>query len=212
MPKVKVKRKSTLIDMTAMSDVTVLLLTFFMLTSTFIQKEPVQVSTPASVSEIKIPDVNVLQILVEPNGKIFLSMDKQDDRTAILQKVGGLYGIEFTPEELKKFKLINSFGISIKNMKQFLALETAKQDEFVNENLKAKSNRVGIPVDTTANLSNELRSWVREARYYKDKDLAIAIKADRTTPYPDIKLVMSTLQGINENRYNLITSLKTIKE
>ena len=50
MPKVKVKRKSTAIDMTAMSDVTVLLLTFFMLTSTFVQKEPVQVSTPSSVS------------------------------------------------------------------------------------------------------------------------------------------------------------------
>lgn len=38
----KIKKKSTFIDMTAMSDVTVLLLTFFMLTSTFIQKEPVQ--------------------------------------------------------------------------------------------------------------------------------------------------------------------------
>ena len=46
MAKVKVKRKSTFIDMTAMSDVTVLLLTFFMLTSTFIQKEPVTVTTP----------------------------------------------------------------------------------------------------------------------------------------------------------------------
>lgn len=44
MAKVKVKRKSTFIDMTAMSDVTVLLLTFFMLTSTFIQKEPVTLS------------------------------------------------------------------------------------------------------------------------------------------------------------------------
>lgn len=38
MPRVKIKRKSTRIDMTAMSDVTVLLLTFFMLTSTFVQK------------------------------------------------------------------------------------------------------------------------------------------------------------------------------
>lgn len=46
MPKIIVKRKSTFIDMTAMSDVTVLLLTFFMLTSTFIQKEPVVVTTP----------------------------------------------------------------------------------------------------------------------------------------------------------------------
>ena len=47
--------------MTAMSDVTVLLLTFFMLTSTFVKKEPVQVNTPASVSEIKIPETNVLR-------------------------------------------------------------------------------------------------------------------------------------------------------
>ena len=62
MARVKVKKQSTFIDMTAMSDVTVLLLTFFMLTSTFIQKEPIQISTPASVMEIKIPETDILQI------------------------------------------------------------------------------------------------------------------------------------------------------
>ena len=51
MGKVKVKKQDPRIDMTAMSDVTVLLLTFFMLTSTFLQEEPVKVITPASVSE-----------------------------------------------------------------------------------------------------------------------------------------------------------------
>ena len=51
MGRAQIKKKSTFIDMTAMSDVTVLLLTFFMLTSTFVKKEPVQVTTPASVSE-----------------------------------------------------------------------------------------------------------------------------------------------------------------
>ena len=69
MGRARIKKKSTFIDMTAMSDVTVLLLTFFMLTSTFVKKEPVQVTTPASVSEIKIPETNVLQILVDPEGK-----------------------------------------------------------------------------------------------------------------------------------------------
>lgn len=112
MPKIKVKRKSTFIDMTAMSDVTVLLLTFFMLTSTFVQKEPVQVATPASVSEIKIPETNILQILVDPKGKIFMSLDNQDNRVDVLQNVGREYGIEFTPEEINKFKLMNSFGSS----------------------------------------------------------------------------------------------------
>ena len=53
MGRAKIKKKSTFIDMTAMSDVTVLLLTFFMLTSTFVKKEPVQVTTPGSVSRLR---------------------------------------------------------------------------------------------------------------------------------------------------------------
>ena len=55
MGRAKIKKKDTFIDMTAMSDVTVLLLTFFMLTSTFVKKEPVQVTTPASVAFPSFP-------------------------------------------------------------------------------------------------------------------------------------------------------------
>lgn len=128
MPRIKVKRKSTLIDMTAMSDVTVLLLTFFMLTSTFVQKEPVQVATPSSVSEIKIPETDIVQILIDPQGRIFMSLDKQEDRVETLKAVGGQYGIEFTPEELNTFKLANSFGVPIKGMKEFLGWKPSKQD------------------------------------------------------------------------------------
>ena len=49
------------------------------------KKEPVQVNTPASVSESKIPETNVLQILVDPDGKIFMSLDKQQDMQAVLE-------------------------------------------------------------------------------------------------------------------------------
>ena len=93
MGKVKIKRKSTLIDMTAMSDVTVLLLTFFMLTSTFLQKEPATVITPSSVSEIKVPTANLVTILVSGagvkdgkrdtsvEGKVFISIAGDVDST-----------------------------------------------------------------------------------------------------------------------------------
>lgn len=195
----KTKKQSTLIDMTAMSDVTVLLLTFFMLTSTFIQKEPVVVSTPASVSEIKIPETNIMQILVEKSGKVFLSLDKQEDRVAVLQKVGEIYGVTFTNEELNKFKLLNSFGVPIQQMKDFLALNTEEQDRM--------AGTIGIPTDS---LNNQFKVWVNQSRI-QNNDLRIAIKADRTTPYPQIKTVMSSLQDIKENRYNLITTLKTIE-
>ena len=201
MAKVKVKKKSTLIDMTAMSDVTVLLLTFFMLTSTFVQKEPVQVATPASVSEIKIPEINILQILVDPQGKIFMSLDKQEDRVAVLEELSKEYNVNFTPEQVNKFKLINSFGVPIKQMPAFLDLPTDDQDRLLKD--------YGIPIDTTANPSNEFKAWVKAARA-QNPDLRIAIKADQATPYPNIKNIMTSLQDIRENRYNLITTLKSV--
>ncbi|MDR1718496.1 MAG: biopolymer transporter ExbD [Dysgonamonadaceae bacterium] len=196
MPKVKVKRKSTFIDMTAMSDVTVLLLTFFMLTSTFIKKEPVQVSTPSSVSEIKIPDVDILTVLIEPSGKIFMSMDRQDNIANVLKKVGEDYNIEFTDLQLKKFSLLPSFGLAIDKVKSFLELSTDKQDETLKT--------LGIPNDT---IDNQFKRWIKHAREV-NPDLRIAIKADRTTPYPIVSGVMNDLRDLRENRYNLITSLK----
>ncbi len=198
MPKVKVKRKSTFIDMTAMSDVTVLLLTFFMLTSTFVQKEPVQVSTPGSVMEIKIPEQNVLQILIDIEGKIFMSLDKQEDRVATLQKVGEKYGVTFTPEEINAFRLSNSFGVPIKNMKEFLNLKPEQQDQILKN--------YGIPNDT---INKEFQTWVSTATEI-NKDLIIAIKADANTPYKNIKGVMNSLADIRKLRYNLITSLKNL--
>ena len=198
MAKVKVKRKSTFIDMTAMSDVTVLLLTFFMLTSTFIQKEPVTVTTPGSVSEIKIPESDILQILVDPQGKVFMTLDKQEDRVEVLKKVGEEYGITFTPEEINKFRLANSFGVPISQMKDFLALSEDEQDATLKE--------LGIPTDST---DNQFKVWVKSARE-QNRNLRIAIKADQTTPYPEIKTIMTSLQDIRENRYNLITSLKVV--
>ena len=55
--------------MTAMSDVTVLL-TFFMLTSTFVKKEPVQVSHPASVSGNQDSGNEISFRFCDPQGKI----------------------------------------------------------------------------------------------------------------------------------------------
>jgi biopolymer transport protein ExbD len=196
MSKVKVARKSTRIDMTAMSDVTVLLLTFFMLTSTFVKKEPVQVTTPGSVSEIKIPESNILQILIDPKGKVFMSLDKQSDMINTLTSVGNEYNIKFTPAELQKFKLLPTFGVNIKSMKAFLALKPEQQDK----NLPA----LGIPTDS---IDNQFKDWVKNARA-TNPDLRIAIKADQNTPYKVIKDVMNSLQDLRENRYNLITSLK----
>ena len=200
MGRAKIKKKSTFIDMTAMSDVTVLLLTFFMLTSTFVKKEPVQVTTPASVYEIKIPESNILSILVDPDGKIFMSLDKQSDMREVLENMGKEYGVTFTPEQEQKFAISSTFGVPMKSMKTFLDLPTDQQDAVLKNE--------GIPCDS---IDNQFKAWVRNARAV-NSDLRIAIKADQNTPYAVIKNVMNSLQDLRENRYNLITSLKTTSE
>ena len=213
MARVKVKKQETFIDMTAMSDVTVLLLTFFMLTSTFVTPEPVKVSTPSSVSEFKIPETNLITILIDSEGKAFLSMDNQNDMVNTLTAVGEDYGFSFNAKQIESYKPLMTFGVPIRFMGQFLDLSSEKQQEFMKDLANPK---VGIPTseeevrdgNTVISTDNEFKRWVGHATRI-NPDLQIAIKADAKTPYPVVKEVMDHLRDMRKNRYLLITSLKT---
>jgi len=213
MAKAKVKKQSTFIDMTAMSDVTVLLLCFFMLTSTFVQDEPVKVQTPASVSEKKIPESNLMTILVDEKGKIFMGFTNEGDKLGTLAKVGEDYQITFTPKQQAVFKKLDSFGVPIRSMAAFLDLSAGDQDKFLKD---LENQRVGIPTDTLSisdargliSTDNEFKRWVSYATM-NNPDLLIAVKADKTTPYPVVKKVLDELGAMRKYKYLLITSLKT---
>lgn len=196
MPKVKIHRKSANVDMTAMCDVAFLLLTFFMLTSNFAIKESMVINTPSSISEIKITERNILMIMVDDKGRTFFGIDGQENRISLLKNMGTKYNISFTGKELKEFSLINNFGVPINQMKDFLSLN---QDER-----ESASFGSGIPCDS---LDNQLKNWISTTRSIS-KDYRIAIKADQITAFPFINRVMETLQDLNENRFNLITSLE----
>lgn len=200
MPKVKIKRQSTFVDMTAMTDVAFLLLTFLLLTANFVKQEAVVVAAPSSVSEIKIPETNIFQIIVDKEGKVFIGMDNQEKRMELLEKISGVYNIKFNEKESKEFSLVNSFGVPVEKMQSFLNLPS--------ETRVLQENALGIPCDS---VNNQFKEWVRLAREVNPK-LTIAIKADMTTPYPKIKNVMNTLQDLRENRYNLITTLEGMPE
>lgn len=201
MSKVKVKKQDTFIDMTAMSDVTVLLLTFFMLTANFIPKEPVQVLTPASVSEVKIPEYDVMTILIDPQGQVFMNLDRPDDKRKVLESIGKQYNITFTPKQITSFVNLTHIGVPISRLQSFLDLPMDEQDEVMK--------KFGIPTDTIISPNNQLAVWVTTATEVNE-NLSIAIKADQSTPYSLVKNVMSTLQDLKKNRYSLITTLKAM--
>ncbi len=199
MGKVKIKKSDVWIDMTPMSDVMVLLLTFFMLTSTFVKQEPVKVVTPGSVSELKVPDKDVLTILVDKSGKIFMSMDKTSDLEAALSTMTGDDNITLTPEQKKKFLNDPMFGVPMDQLTTYLSLPQSQMSE--------KIKTYGIPTDSINGGMSEFQKWVDAARQNNDQ-IKICIKADQDTPYATVKKVMSELQNMDENRYNLITSYK----
>ncbi|MGE5796348.1 MAG: ExbD/TolR family protein [Ignavibacteria bacterium] len=197
MPKVKIPRKSTLIDMTAMCDVAFLLLTFFMLTTQFRSDESVIVDTPSSISEIKLPDTDILNITITADGKVFFNIDNKNfSREKLLSKISEKYPqLQFTAEEEKAFVLTGSIGVPLNELKGYLGLDEYDRKIY---------NQPGIPVDST---NNELGTWIMQGRL-SNPNVRITIKGDQGCPWPVVKKVINTLQDRNVNKFNLITDLE----
>ena len=203
MAKVKIQKKDIWIDMTPMSDVMTLLLCFFMLTSTFLTPEPIKVNAPGSVSEAKVPESNVLNILVSPEGQIFLGTENKNDMTAMLQTMTDVFSLDLNATQKKHFLEDAMVGAPMDKLAAYLSLEPEKMSEAIQ--------KLGIPTDSIDGKMSEFQMWVKAARE-ANPDIKIAIKADANTPYKAVKRMMSELQDMNENRYQLITNLKTASE
>ncbi len=198
MPRIKVPRKSTAIDMTAMCDVAFLLLTFFILTAKPKVEDPVPVDTPKSATEQTLPETDVA-ILTVGKQKVFLTIDGAEARKQTLLQVGKIYNIGFTPTEVKTFTGLDNVGVPIQRMKQYLSLD-AEQRKQLN---------VGIPTDS---VSNELYNWIHEARVVtkniSGKELRFSIKGDSNEEYPTMQRIIAILQKQKVNKFSLITSLR----
>ena len=202
MGKIKIKKADVWIDMTPMSDVMVLLLTFFMLTSTFVKNEAVKVNAPGSVSEIKVPETEVLQIIVDKDGKIFIGLDKPGYMQEMLEGFKSKFsGLSLSAMQEKNFVGLPSFGMPMNKMSHVLKHEAGDVNNLQKE--------MGIPTDSINGGMSEFQCWVDAARNssFGDK-MKVAIKADAATPYKVVKKMMSELQDMSENRYYLITTLK----
>lgn len=201
MPRIKVPRKSTAIDMTAMCDVAFLLLTFFILTAKPKTEDPVAVDTPKSATEVTLPETDVA-ILTVGKGKVFMSVDGEEMRKQLLLRVGDIYKIGFTPSEVKKFTALDNIGVPIQNMKQFLALDGEQRKAAI-------ASGQGIPTDS---VSNELFNWIHEARTVAKNlsgaELRFSIKGDSNEEYPTMQRIIAVMQKQKVNKFSLITTLR----
>lgn len=196
---IKMKKKSTSTDMTAMCDVAFLLLTFFILTATAKVPEAMPVDTPASTVQTKLPEKDLATLTVG-GGKVFFDVKGKDVRIRTLELMGQKYGVKFSEEEQTKFAVMESFGVPVQNLKQILDMKPADRKNV---------QQPGIPKDS---LDNQLAEWVQNARIANielyDKELEIAIKGDAKEEYPVIRKVMDILQDQKINSFSLVTGLR----
>jgi biopolymer transport protein ExbD len=204
MAKIKMSKKAASIDMTAMCDVAFLLLTFFILTATAKQPEPLPVQTPASTVQTKLPETGLATLTVGKNNEgesVFFGMKDRDIRVATLELMGESRGIKFTENEITQFSLIEEFGVPVSGLKQLIAMSNANRNK--------SGVQPGIPTDS---LNNELKDWIMYARKasieLKDKELDFAIKGDAKQQYPQIRKIMDMLQDQKINNFSLVTGLR----
>ncbi len=204
MAKIKMKKKSTSTDMTAMCDVAFLLLTFFILTATAKVPEALPVDMPSSTVQTKLPDSDLAIITIgkgdDGKSKVFFDIKGREIRKRTLEGMGAKFGVTFSEDEKTKFALMDDFGVPVGELKSIIGMKASE---------RVKADQGGIPIDS---LDNQLKEWLlvsrRAAIDLDDKELQIAIKGDAKEQYPQIKKIMDILQDQKINSFNLVTGTR----
>ena len=199
MAKIKINKSAGSIDMTAMCDVSFLLLTFFIMTSTAKIPEALPVDTPASTVQTKLPETDLATLTVG-KGKVFFDLKGREVRMRTLELMGEKYNVNFSDSDKATFSMMDDFGVPLLNLKQIIDMKAAD---------RSKAGQPGIPIDS---LDNQLKEWIYNARIanieINDKELQVAIKGDAKEEYPAIRKVMDILQEQKINSFSLVTGLR----
>jgi len=200
MPRAKIPRKSTTIDMTAMCDVAFLLLSFFILATKFKPPEALSVVTPSSVSSKVAPEKNVVLVTMDKEGKVYFSVSdgNTSEKKEIIETINTSKNLGLTDQEKKNFSNNPTayIGVPFSQVKSYLSKSA---DEVKGMQLP------GIPVTDT--LNNELQEWVRAAvGAFQGSKMALLVKGDNAAKYPSFGGVIRAFKKNDQMKFQMVTN------
>ncbi len=202
MPKVKIPRKSTTIDMTAMCDVAFLLLSFFILATKQKPPEVLAVTPPNSISAKAAPEKSIL-ITLTKEGKVFLMLGDETKKADILSNINAAKGLNLSAAELNKWNKAPFIGVPLGMIKGMLAKEA-----------EIPANKLpGIPCDSA---SNEMVDWMKSVtNVYAGSDQRqlqemLLIKGDNASLYPAFKNIKQAFKKNEIFKFRIVTNGESV--
>lgn len=198
MPSVKMPRKSTVNDMTPFVDVAFLILFFFIMATKFKPPEPVEITTPNSVSTDVLPEDDAVMVEVAKDGRIFFSIRSEKDNSikyAVISNLNKTRNLGLSEAEMQNFVRVHSVGVPFNQLKQLLSKPAETHKDILQS---------GIPIKDSA--TNELFYWIRDSKNaFAGRKLSYLIKGDNASKYTDFKRVMEALTRNDEYKFKLVT-------
>jgi biopolymer transport protein ExbD len=206
MPSVKIPRKSTATDMTPFVDVAFLILSFFMLATKFKPPEPVEISTPKSVSSDKLKEQDAVMIEMDNKGRVFFSLTTQKSgeesnglKKNVIQNINQTRNLGLSQTEINNFVKNTIIGVPFAKLKSYLGGSDAQRIASFE----------GVPVLDSAN--NELATWVAASQIaFQGRKMNFMIKGDNSAKYPSFKGVIEAMRRNEVFKYQLITDPESV--
>jgi len=174
--KKRAKKLSTRIDMTPMVDLGFLLLTFFMLTTTFSQPKVIELTPPIKSKDVtKIQDTLSLTVVLDKDANIYY----YNGQLKLATDSNNIMETDFSDNGLRKLLL--------------------DRNHFVLNNIKPlveQHNIRKIP-DTTFNRLKDIAEGNKYA-------LFVVIKTDSITKYINVVMALDEMNICNVGKYSLI--------
>lgn len=199
MPKVKLPRKSTIVDMTAMCDVAFLLLSFFILATKQKPPEVLSVTPPNSISSKAAPDKSIL-ITMTKDGRAFLTLGDDTKKADIIENINLTKGLNLSPAEIAKLKKQEFIGLPFNMIKGALALASPLD----------AGKMPGIPIKDSTN--NEMVDWLRSVtNVYAGEDQSklqemLLVKGDNEALYPVFKNIKAAFKKNQIFKFRIVTN------